>query len=153
MLPVGRQAQEVLEMIGLPAVADLIVAGHSQAAIANTLGVSQSSLAGWLCNQRGPGASLYSEALRASAESMLDQAYVVLEQAELSTPGVMKARCIADLLIRKAGIRNKAYRDRVDGATVLVDAGGTGPAQPPTFYLTIAPQLLNPGRTFDVGGS
>ena len=138
MLPVGRQALATLEAVGLAGVCDLIVAGHAQNRIAAMLGVSQPSLAGWLCNQRGEGAALYSEALRASAEAMLDEAKAVLEAAELTTPGVMKARAVADLLIRKAGIRNKAYRDRVDATTLLVDAGNAGPARVPSFRIVIA---------------
>lgn len=148
MLPVGKQAAAVLEAFGLPAVADLIVEGHSQARIATMLGVSQSSLAGWLCNQRLGCADLYSEALRASAEALVDEARAVLEAAESTTPGVMKARAICDVLIRKAGIRNKAYRDRVDAATLLVDTASTQPAELPRFYITIAPQLTH-GRTLD----
>src|ERR1700690_3843705 len=88
MLPVGRQAQAVLELFGLPGVVDLIVEGHPQSRIARTLGVSQSSLAGWLCNQRGAGAALYSEGLRASAESLIDEARAVLEACEPTPAGV-----------------------------------------------------------------
>ncbi|MGA7180453.1 MAG: hypothetical protein WBX11_12805 [Thiobacillaceae bacterium] len=152
-LPVGSRALIVLELIGLPAVIELIVAGHAQITIAATLGVSQASLAAWLCNQRGPGAAIYSEALRASAEAMLDQAHAVLEAAEPTTPGVMKARAVADLLIRKAGIRNRAYRDRIDSTTLLVDgAGDTLPAQVPTFRIVIASQPDPGRRTFDMEG-
>ena len=78
---------------------------------------------------------------------MIDEARAVLDAAEPSTPGVMKARAVADLLIRKAGIRNKAYRDRVDSTTLLVDSGDTRPAQVPTFRIVIA--QADQGRTFD----
>lgn len=148
MLPVGKQARETLELIGLPAVCDLVQAGHAQTAIAAMLGVSQSSLAGWLCNLRGEGASLYSDALRASAEALLDEARRVIEAAESTTPGVMKARCIADLLIKKAGIRNRAYRDRIDSGVALVDMGSLPPS-PVIFRIVIAPQRGDLGRTLD----
>jgi hypothetical protein len=149
MLPVGRQAQAVLEAFGLPAVVDLIVEGHSQKRIATTLGVSQSSLAGYLCNLRGADAALYSEALRASAEAMIDEAQRVIEAAECTTPGVMKARAVADLLIRKAGVRNRAFRDRIDAGVALVDTGSDQPAPVPVFQIVIHPQREDTGRTIE----
>lgn len=149
MLPVGKQALATLEVVGLSAVVDLIVEGHSQKRIATMLGVSQSSLAGFLCNLRGADAAIYSEALRASAEAMIDQAQAGIEAAEPTTPGVMKAKAIADLLIRKAGIRNRAYRDRIDAGVALVDMGDAGPALVPTFRIVIADQRQETGRTFE----
>lgn len=148
MLPVGKQAAETLELVGLPAVCDLVLAGHAQTRIAAMLGVSQSSLAGWLCNLRGEGAALYSEALRASAEALIDEARHVIEGAERTTPGVMQARCIADLLIKKAGIRNRAYRDRIDSGVALVDMGSQ-PTAMPTFTIVIAPQRQDLGRVIE----
>lgn len=148
LLPVGRQAAETLELVGLAAVCDLVQAGHAQTRIAAMLGVSQSSLAGWLGNLRGEGASLYSDALRASAEALLDEARRVIEAAESTTPGVMKARAVADILIRKSGIRNKAYRDRIDSGVALVDMGSLPPL-PVVFRIVIAPQREDMGRTID----
>lgn len=139
MLPVGRQAQAALELIGLPAVLELVLAGHAQTAIAAKVGISQASLGGWLANLRGTDAALYSEALRASAEAMIDEAQAVIEAAEPTTAAVMKARAVADILIRKAGIRNRAFRDRVDAGVALVDTGSP-PAQVPTFFLVVHPE-------------
>jgi hypothetical protein len=134
-----RPHEKPAKLFGLPAVVDLIVQGHPQSRIARMLGVPQSGLAGWLCNQRGPQAALYSEALRVSAEAMIDTARGILEACEPTTAGVMKARAVADLWIRQAGIRNRAYRDRVDAATLLVeDAGDVRPSMVPTFRIEIA---------------
>ena len=149
MLPVGKQAQATLEVVGLPAVVDLIVEGHPQKRIAAMLGVSQSSLAGFLCNLRGADAALYSEALRASAEAMLDQAERMIMAAPETTAGVMKAKALADLLIRKAGIRNKAFRDRIDQGVALVDMGSGQPAPIPCFQIVIHPQREDRGRLID----
>lgn len=148
-LPVGRQAQVTLEMIGLPVVLEMVLAGHTQTVIATKLGISQASLAGWLANLRGADAALYSEALRASAEAMLDQALAIVEAAEPTTPGVMKARAVAELLIRKAGIRNRAYRDRIDSGVALVDSAGAEPAQAPCFHIVIHGAREDTGRTFE----
>lgn len=145
MLPVGRQAATALELVGLSAVLEMVLAGHAQTAIAAKLGISQASLGGWLANLRGADAALYSEALRASAEAMLDQAQAVIEAAEPTTPSVMKARAVADLLVKKAGIRNRAYRERIDSGVALVDM--EEPAQAPTFVLIVHPQ--GQGRTFE----
>lgn len=149
MLPVGKQAQATLELVGLPAVLEMVLAGHAQTAIAARLGISQASLGGWLANLRGPDAALYSEALRASAEAMIDQAQTVIEAAEPTTPAVMKARAVADLLIRKAGIRNRAYRERIDSGVALVDMGDAGPAPVPSFCLVIHGAREDTGRTFE----
>lgn len=152
MLPVGKQALATLEAFGLPAVCDLVMAGHAQTRIAAMLGVSQPSLAGWLGNQRGVGAALYSDALRASAESLLDEARAVIEAAAPTTPAVMQARAVADLLIKKAGIRNRAYRDRIDSGVALVDMGSDQPAQALTFVLVIHPQREDLGRLIEHEG-
>lgn len=146
MLPVGKQAAMALELVGLPTVLEMVLAGHAQTAIAAKLGISQASLGGWLANLRGADAALYSEALRASAEAMIDQAQTVIEAAEPTTPSVMKARAVADLLVKKAGIRNRAYRERIDSGVALVDMGE--PAQAPTFLLVIHPEGSR-GRTFE----
>lgn len=148
MLPVGKAARETLELVGLPAVCDFVLAGHAQTRIAAMLGVSQSSLAGWLCNLRGEGAALYSEALRASAEALIDEARHVIEAAAPTTPSVMQARCIADLLIKKAGIRNRAYRERIDSGVALVDMGSLPPS-PVIFRIVIAPQREDLGRLIE----
>jgi hypothetical protein len=46
LLPVGKQAAMALELVGLPAVLEMVLAGHAQTAIAARLGISQAG-AGW----------------------------------------------------------------------------------------------------------
>jgi hypothetical protein len=150
-LPVGRAAQDKLEIFGLEAVCERIMAGDSQAVIARVLGVSRSSLAGWLANLRGEEAALYAESMRVSAENLLDDACAILEAAEPTTASVMKARNIADLLVKKAGFRNKAFRERVESGVTLVpvDTGQAQPPQVPVFQIVIFPQREDLGRTID----
>ena len=151
MLPVGKAARATLELVGIPAVLEMVMAGLAQTAIAAKLGISQASLGGHLANLRGADAATYSEALRASAEALLDEARRVIEAAESTTPSVMKARCIADLLIKKAGIRNRAYRDRIDSGVALVDMGSLPPS-PVVFRIVIAPQREDLGRLIEHEG-
>lgn len=151
LLPVGKQARETLELVGLSAVLEMVLAGLAQTAIAAKLGISQASLGGHLANLRGADAALYSDALRASAEALIDEARHVIEAAAPTTPSVMQARCIADLLIKKAGIRNRAYRDRLDAGAALVDLGSL-PTAMPIFTIVIAPQREDLGRLIEHEG-
>lgn len=149
LLPVGKQAAQALELVGLPAVLEMVLAGHAQTAIAGRLGVSQASLGGWLANLRGADAAAYSEALRASAEQLLDQAQRIIEAAPETTPGVMKARALADLLRAKAGVRNRAFRDRIDAGVALIPTDSPGLTPAPSFVIVIHPQREDRGRLID----
>lgn len=117
---------------GMELVAALILNGNTHAAIAAHLGIARSDLSAWVANQNS---DLYRAAMSASSESLLDEAQIVLASAGKSMPEVQIAKAIADLFIRRAGIRNAAYRDKAP--LVLIDA----PKQPPQkfeYTLTVA---------------
>jgi hypothetical protein len=149
LLPVGKAARTVLETFGVQGLCELVTQGHSHRAIGARLGVSASAVSCWLTNLRGPHAALYAESLRASAEAMLDEAEAVVRQSGPSTADVQRARCLADLLLRKAAIRNRAYDLRSAATVELVDAGSDQPPQVPQFVILIHPQHEASGRTFD----
>lgn len=147
-LPIGRASQAALDLVGLPAVCELILAGRSQSDIARLLGIPIQAVCAWSCNLQGEEQALYTAALRASAEASLDQALQVAVDVDPTTPGsVQRAKLIIDTLMRRAGIRNRAYRERASLQEQIqeaaLDAGGSeGPPGAPTvsFTITIAPQ-------------
>lgn len=94
---------------GMELVATLIMNGNTHAAIAAHLGIARSDLSAWIANQNS---DLYRAAMAASSESLLDEAQIVLASAGKTMPEVQIAKAIADLYVRRAGIRNAAYRDK-----------------------------------------
>jgi len=82
---------------------------------------------------------MYSEALRVSAESLWLKAYELIEAAPETTAGVMKAKALADVLMRKAGIRAKAYNDRLPHQQIveLPQLPDKGSGSVPSFVLVI----------------
>lgn len=148
-LPIGAASQAALDLVGLPAVCELILAGHSQASISRLLGIPTHAVAAWSCNLQGEEQALYTAALRASAEASLDEALQVAIDVDPTLPGsAQRAKLIIDTLMRRAGIRNRAYRERTTLAETLAEAqheatGGNGgqPGAPTvSFTITIAPQ-------------
>ena len=145
-LPISRANETALDLVGLPAVCELILAGHSQASISRLLGIPPQAVAAWSCNLQGEEQALYSAALRASAEASLDEALQVAIDVDPELPGsAQRAKLIIDTLMRRAGIRNRAYRERTTLAETLAEAQheatGAQPGAPTvSFTITIAPQ-------------
>lgn len=110
---------------GMEYVTALILNGNTHAAIAAHLGIARSDLSAWVANQNS---DLYRAAMAASSETLLDEAQIVLASAGKSMPEVQIAKAIADLYIRRAGIRNAAYRDKAP--LVPIDA----PKLPPQKF-------------------
>ena len=147
-LPVGPYSQAALDLVGLPAICELVLAGHSQTAISLMLGVPPHALCAWSVNLQGDDQALYSASLRNSAEAMLDEAQQIAVDVDPALPGsAQRAKLIIDTLLRRAGIRNRAYRERTSLQEQIQEAAhdaGGNPGQPgaPTvsFTITIAPQ-------------
>ena len=149
LLWISRAHQTALDLIGLPFICEMIIGGSTQTEIGRALGIPQQALAAWLVNQDAPGASMYTLALRTSAETMLDRGYAAICEADPTVPGsVQLAKLKAEHHYRVAGIRNRAYRERTTLAETLAEAqheatGGNGgqPGAPTvSFTITIAPQ-------------
>lgn len=149
LLPIGAQSQAALDLVGLRAVCELILAGHSQAGIGRLLGIPPQAVAAWSCNLQGEEQAIYTASLRASAEALLDEAQQVAVDVDPSQPGSsQRAKLIIDTLLRKSGIRNRQYRERTSLAETIAEAqheatgGSHGQPGAPTvsFTITIAPQ-------------
>ena len=107
LLPIGARSQATLDVVGLPAVCELVLAGHSQSDIARLLGIPLQAVAAWSCNLQGEEQALYTAALRASAEASLDQALQVAIDVDPTLPGsAQRAKLIIDTLMRRAGMKS-----------------------------------------------
>lgn len=132
-LPVSaRSLEKILAGGGMPAVAERILNGETHKEIAASLDVPRSHLSGWLVNQTDP---LYREAMRESAESLLDQAQIVLEGAGRTMPEVAIARELAALYLFRASVRNHHYSTK--GASINIET--SAPSAPPSFTICILP--------------
>lgn len=144
MLPVGRQAAAALESVGLSTLCEMVVQGMTHRELSAVVGVSASAVSCWFANLRGDAAALYAESLRQSAHALLDEAEAVVRQSGPSSADVQRARCVSEILIRKASLRNRAFDLRQASTVTLVDSGNAGPAAVPRFVLVVAPS----GRTW-----
>lgn len=130
---------------GLPHVLDLVVAGETNRAIAARLGVDRGDLARWLSVE---GGEQYREALRRSAEGLMDMAEEELRACDaLSMASVQKTKMVCEHYYRLAGIRDARYRQNAPAVTITAE--NTGPAEPPRFEIVIYPQREDLGRLID----
>jgi hypothetical protein len=145
-LPVSRPATSRIEAAGgLEHVCGLILDGQTHAQIAAAIGVARSDLTAYLGNSDSP---LYASCMAASAESLYDAAEAVLRAAQGKTMAdVQIAREIAGMYVRRAGVRNALYRDRVSQATAVMLNTPAQPTQVPQFVLVVHGQTE--GRTID----
>jgi transposase len=144
--PRAAKTTDILWTVGVAEVCEMIVEGSTQRDIARTFGVPEGTVAMWLANLDGQNMVLYAEALRISAESLWLKAYEIIEAAPETTAGVMKAKALADVLMRKAGIRAKAYNDRLPHHEIveLPVLPGKGSTNVPSFTLVIHGQHIAP---------
>ncbi|MBI1284999.1 MAG: hypothetical protein GC183_11750 [Thiobacillus sp.] len=140
MLPVTAAAARKLGEIGLSAVIEQIIGGATHSQIADSLGIGRSSLSAYLCNLRGEEAAVYTEAMRASAEALFQEAIDTLKAAPSTSADVQRARCIADILLRKAGVRDARWRERISESTAVTLMTPVESKPPPRFYVTVCPQ-------------
>lgn len=106
-------AIEALDAIGTDAILDRVCSGETQAEIAASIGIAQSSLGSWLA------ASVRSARTRAAmleaAEAMQDRGHQALLDARGgSQADVALARALDQHWARRAAIRNPAHRERTD---------------------------------------
>jgi len=102
----------ILDDIGLEPICQRIENGESQAEIARSLGVSQSTLSAWL--NREDNRERSARAREASAESWLDRGLDRLDEACRRDSGMDAAACkaYAQECARRAAIRNPRYVDK-----------------------------------------
>ena len=129
---------------GMEYVAELILNGNTHAEISTQLGIARSDLSAWIANQ---DSELYRAAMAASAEPLLDKAQAVLSGAGKTMPEVQIAKAIADLYLRRAAIRNSAYRDKAP--LVRID---TSQAKPDLNFTIRVLQPLEQGKTYEHEG-
>jgi transposase len=153
--PRKARTTDILHTVGVEDVCAMIVEGHTQKDIGKTFGVPEGTVAMWLANLDGQDKVMYAEALRVSAESLWLKAYELIEAAPETTAGVMKAKALADVLMRKAGIRAKAYNDRLPHQQIVelpqLPAKGSGSV--PSFVLVIHGQQPQEAPYAPVGGN
>jgi hypothetical protein len=137
--PRRHRPTDILYTVGVEEVCGMIVEGSTQKDIGRTFGVPEGTVAMWLANLEGRDKVMYAEALRVSAESLWLKAYELIEEAPETTAGVMKAKALADVLMRKAGIRAKAYNDRLPHQQIveLPQLPDKGSGSVPSFVLVI----------------
>lgn len=129
---------------GLPHVLGRIVGGETNRAIADALGVDRGDFSAWLSAE---GGEAYQEALRRSAEGLMDMAEKELRACDASSmANVQKTKMICEHYYRLAGIRNHRYRPNAPAVTIEAAAA---PAEVPQFTIVIHPQREDWGRTFD----
>lgn len=142
-LPTRPAVQKIEQAGGLTHVLDRIVGGETNRAIADSLGLDRGDFSAWLSAE---GGELYREALRRSAEGLMDRGEDELRACDPSQgmATVQKAKLICEHYYRLAGIRNAAYRLNAPAVTIEATAS---PAAVPQFVLVVHGQ--DTGRTFD----
>jgi len=111
---------------GVEHLASLVLAGQSLTEIAAEIGVCRSDLSGFLVNTNDP---MYAAAMTASAESLYDRAEAALRKADpTSMASVQQAKALAEVYVRRAGVRNHRYSSK--GMAVEVSPAATAAAMP-----------------------